>query len=122
MSPAATWNLVTDQGKTFTRSLRYGVNIGGVFTPTDNTGMEARMQVRRTIPSADVVLDLSSTAGDIILGGMTGEITWTVTAEDMEALVGKYAYDLELVDTSGPDDVVYGIVRGSLTVRGEVTR
>jgi len=122
MSPAGTYNIVCDQGKTLVRMLRYGVKQGGVFTPTDNTGFEARMQVRKTIPSATVVLDLSTTSGEIVLGGADGAITVTVDAVTMEGLVGTFRYDLELVDTSGATDVVFGVVRGEFKVRAEVTR
>ena len=121
MSPAGTYNIVCDQGKTLSRRLVYGTRQAGVFTPFDNSGMDARMQVRKTIPSATPVLSLASPA-DITLGGADGSIEITVTAEAMEDLSGTYRFDLELVDTSGVDDIVYGIVRGEFKVRPEVTR
>ena len=121
MSPAGTYNIVADQGKTLKRRLIYGTKVAGVFTPFDNSGMLARMQVRKTIPSATPVLNLISPT-DITLGGVDGAVEFTVSAEAMEDLSGTYRYDLELVDTTGVDDVVYGIVRGDLTVRPEVTR
>jgi hypothetical protein len=121
-SPAGTYNIVCDQGKTLVRTMIYGTKTGGVFTPFDNTNMDARMQVRRTIPSGTVVLDLSTTTGEIVLGGVSGDITVTVDADVMEDLAGTYRYDLELVDSSGPTDIVYGIVRGDFKVRPEVTR
>ena len=121
-SPAGTYNLVCDQGKTLARGLVYGTKVGGVFTPLDNTGFEARMQVRKTIPSTTVVLDLSTQTGEILLNGMDGLITIQVDAETMEDLQGVYRYDLELVDVSGLVDVVYGVVRGDFRVRAEVTR
>jgi hypothetical protein len=122
MSAAGTYNIVCDQGKTLVRQLRYGTKQFGVFTPLDNTGFLARMQVRKTIPSSAVVLDLSSVTGEIVLGGVDGMIAITVDALAMEDLIGTYRYDLELVDQSGPTDVVYGIVRGEMRVRPEVTR
>lgn len=122
MSPAGTYNIVCDQGKTLTRRLRYGTKQGGVFTPLDNTGFEARMQVRKTIPSATVVLDLSTATGEITLGGADGAIEVEVSAQAMEDLSGTYRYDLELVDISGVDDIVFGVVRGDFKVRPEVTR
>jgi len=119
MSPAGTYNIVCDQGKTLLRRLVYGSTTGGVFTPFDNSGFEARMQVRKTIPAATVVLNLSSLTGEIMLGGVDGTIQIEVDAADMEDLNGTYAYDLELFDGS---DFVIGVVRGSLKVRPEVTR
>jgi hypothetical protein len=121
-SPAGTYNIVCDQGKTLARGLRYGEKVNGVFTPLDNTGFEARMQVRKTVPSTTVVLDLSTQTGEILLNGTDGLITIQVDAETMEDLQGVYRYDLELVDVSGSVDVVYGVVRGEFKVRAEVTR
>lgn len=118
MSPAGTYNIVADQGKTLVRRLRYGTKQGGVFTPLDNSGFSARMQVRKTIPSATVVLNLTTATGEIVLGGADGAIEVTVSAAVMEGLQGTYRYDLELVDGS----IVYGVVRGDLKVRPEVTR
>lgn len=122
MSIAGSYRIVCDQGKTFTRTLTYGSTTGGVFTPFDNSGMAARMQVRRTYDTALPALDLSTTTGEIVLGGANGNITVTVDAVTMEDLRGEYVYDLELVDTVPTPDVVYGIVRGTFTVRPEVTR
>jgi hypothetical protein len=122
MGPAGTYNILTDQGKTFLRTLFYGAGSGDDFVPLDNTGFSARMQVRKTIPSEDVVLDLSTSGGDIVLGGSDGSIVIEVDAASMSALNGVYRYDLELVDSSGSDDVVFGVVRGEFKVRPEVTR
>jgi len=120
-SIAGTYNIVCDQGKTFTRTLTYGVRVSGVFTPFDNTGMSARMQVRRTYQTQTPALDLSTAGGEISLGGANGQITVTVDAVTMEDLVGEYVYDLELVDTAAAPDIVYGVVRGSFRARPEVT-
>jgi hypothetical protein len=117
-SPAATYNIVCDQGKTLIRNLRYGARQSGVFVPLNNTGFLARMQVRKTIPATTVVLNLSTTTGEIVLGGANGMITVTVSATVMAALNGTYRYDLELVT----GQIVYGVVRGEMRVRPEVTR
>lgn len=122
MSLAGTWNIVVDQGKTLSRSCRYGYRAAGVFTPFDNTGMAARMQVRRNYTTAVIDLDLTSGAGELILGGANGEIAILVDAVSMETLSGAYVYDLELVDSSVTPEVVYGVSRGTFTVRPEVTK
>jgi hypothetical protein len=118
VSPAGTYNVVCDQGKTLQRRLVYGQKIAGVFVPLDNSTYTARMQVRKTIPSTTVVLSLTSQAGQIVLGGANGAIEFTVPATSMEALNGTYRYDLELVLGT----LVLGVVRGELRVRPEVTR
>lgn len=113
--PAATWNALADQGKTWSKTIIY--KIGGI--PFDTDGWEARMMVRRNYDSTPVV-SLSSVSGGITLGGINGEITFFVGAEDMADLAGKYVFDLELYDP-GDLDIVYGVVRGTLEVRREVT-
>ena len=112
--PAATYRALADQGKTWSKTLIY--KIGG--TPFDNTGWGARMMVRRNYDSTPVI-SLTQASG-ITLGGVNGEIVFFVSAVVMEDLIGKYVYDLELFDQSNVD-IVYGILRGTLTVRREVT-
>lgn len=111
---AATWNALTDQGKTWSKTLVY--KIGGL--PFDNTGWGARMMVRRNYDSAPVV-SLTHTSG-LTLGGVNGEITFFVSAVTMEDLLGRYVFDLELYDQAN-SAIVYGVVRGTLEVRREVT-
>lgn len=113
---AATWNALADQGKTWSRTLIY--KTGGV--PFDNTGWGARMMVRRTFDSTPVISLDNDLNGGITLGGANGEIVFFVSATTMQDLAGKYVFDLELFDPSNTE-VVYGVVRGTLEVRREVT-
>lgn len=114
--PAATWRALADQGKTWSKTLVY--KIGGV--PFDNTAWSARMMVRRNYDSTAVISLTSAPGGGITLGGVNGEIVFFVGADDMEDLAGKYVFDLELFDPSNVE-IVYGVVRGTLEVRREVT-
>jgi hypothetical protein len=121
MSAAATWNIVCDQGKTLIRTITYGSLVNNTFTEFDNSGWKARMQIRATYSSDNAVISLTSDDGEIVLGGNTGEITFTVSSTDMEDLVGKYVYDLELYQGSSPE-IVRCPVRGEINVRPEVTK
>lgn len=112
---AATWRIVCDQGKTFERTIIY--KSGG--TPFDNTGYGARMMVKRNYTST-AVISLDSALGTMTLGGVTGEISWSVSAVTMEDLLGDYVFDVELYDLTD-DAIVIGVVRGSIKVRAEVT-
>jgi hypothetical protein len=69
---AATWRALTDQGKTWSKTLIY--KIGG--TPFDTTGWSARMMVRRNYDSTAVISLTSAPGGGITLGGSNGEITF----------------------------------------------
>ena len=111
---AGTYNITADQGATFTRTITWtdGTN------PINLTGYTARMQVRATIDSTTVALELTTSNGRISLGGSAGTVTLTVPAATM-TLDGQYVYDLELISGSG---VVTRLVQGTFTVRAEVTR
>jgi hypothetical protein len=121
MTAAATWNIVCDQGKTLTRTIRYGAMSGNTFVPFDNTSWSARMQIRHTYSSESAVVSISSSTGGISLGGTNGNIIFTVNADVMEDLSGKYVYDLELFQGSNPE-IVKCPVRGEINVRPEVTK
>jgi hypothetical protein len=114
--PAATWRALADQGKTWSKVLVY--KVAGV--PFDNTGYEARMMVRRNYDSTPVLSLTSSPNAGISLGGADGQIVFFVSAVQMEDLLGKYVFDLELYDPLNPA-IVFGIVRGTLEVRRQVT-
>lgn len=122
MAPAGTYNITADQGKTFSRILYYGTGEGSDFIPMDNSGFTARMQVRKTIPSEDIALELTTSNNRITLGGEDGSIVLEVDSQTMSGLNGAYRYDLELIDPAGSEDIVYGVVRGDFKVRPEVTR
>lgn len=113
---AATWHLVVDQGKTWSRTITY-INGGAPF---DNTSYAARMMVRRNYDSTPVISLTSAPNGGITLGGVDGKITFFVSAVTMEDLAGKYVFDLELYDPNNAA-IVYGIARGTVDVRREVT-
>jgi len=85
----------------------------------DLTGWTARMQVRPTISSATVTLDLDSTGGEIVLGGAAGTVTILIAASATAALTAaSYVYDLELVDGTE----VTALLAGTFVVAPEVTR
>lgn len=113
---AGTLHSIADQGKTWSRKLIYRVN--GV--PFDTTGFAARMMVRRTYDSTPVVSLTSAIGGGLTLGGVNGEVDWFVSAVVTEDLAGKFVFDVELYDPSVPA-VVYGLLRGTVEFRREVT-
>lgn len=116
-APAGNYNIITDQGATFSRTLTWTDSAG---TAVNLTGYTARMQVRTDYETTGTpVLSLTTENGKIVLGGSAGTIALGVPASDMASVVaGSYVYDLELV--SGV--VVVRLVQGTFTVRAEVTR
>ena len=113
---AGLYNIVADQGATFTRNIMWKDAEGNPVNVTDYT---ARMQVRQKYTSSSTVLSLVSPT-NITLGGGAGTIVITASATSMAAVAsGEYVYDLEMVASNG---VVTRLVQGTFTVRPEVTR
>ena len=114
---AGRYDIIADQGSTFTRQLRYEDSTG---VPVDLTNFTAEMELRDTYCGSVVLaLTTAGTAPSITLGGTAGTIDVVATATQMGSLAASvYVYDLEL--TSGAGEVTKP-VRGSFEVRPEVT-
>jgi len=118
-APAGLFNLVADQGSTFSRTVVWR---DPAKRPILLAGYTARMQVRPSIESSTVTLELTTENGGISLGETNGQIQLYISDEVMETIPEhRYVYDLELL---GPDEnlYVYKILYGNFAVRSEVTR
>lgn len=114
---AGTYHIIADQGATFTRAFRRKDKKKRV-APFNATS--ARMQVRESYKSSNVVLELTTGNGRILLVGEDAMIYLLVSAADMaEIPEGLYVYDLELVFNDGS---VERMVMGNFTVRANITR
>lgn len=117
--PAATYNILIEQGSVFNFDLVYKDDEG---TPINLTGYKARMQVRRRYSSDEALISLSSDAGSITLGGALGTIHAEASAQVTKNLdIKQGVYDLELIPPAGEADA-FRLVRGAVTVTPEVTR
>lgn len=115
MSYPAEYKITARQGSTFSKTLTWIVD----RDPVNLTGWTARMQVRESVDSPDVVLEASTSNGRISLGGAAGTIEINISAADTEDIEARsYVYDLELV--SGSE--VTAILAGRFVVKPEVTR
>lgn len=113
---AGQYNIVADQGATFSRNLHWKDVNGNAI---DITGYTARMQVRQKYTSSTTVLNLVSPT-DITLGGNSGTIVVTASATATAAITaGEYVYDLEMVSSAG---IVTRLLQGTFELRPEVTR
>lgn len=115
---AAQVNLSVDQGSDFVQVFTVQAN-GSV---KDLTGYTAHMQVRKTIGSPVVILDLSTTAGTIAIDGGNGIVTVTISNELTTAIKisgdsQDFVYDLKLIS----DENERRIVEGTFTINGAVT-
>jgi hypothetical protein len=86
------------------------------------TGYTARMQLRASADSEEIVLELNTENDRIVIDDTEDEetILLQITAEDMAAIpAGTYKYDLEMVNG---DDFTTKIIKGKFKVVAEVTR
>lgn len=106
------------QGATFRK--RWTWKPGGI--PMDFTGCKARLQVRAKIDSADVLLELTTENGGIVLGAEPGTIDLYIGATVTAAIAwNSGVFDLEIQYAAGPDEVDR-LIYGSVVVSREVTR
>lgn len=95
--------------------------IWGGSTPIDITGYTARMQVRKSINSSEIMASFTVANSRISIGTTDGRVDVTMDADDSasEFEVGNWVYDMELESPAGK---VYLPFSGKFIVKGEVTR
>lgn len=114
---AADYDILIEQGSTFTLPIIWKDSEG---VPINVTGYTARMQIRKTVKSAEVLISATTENGRITLGGATGAVTVTIPATITDDIIVKSAvYDLELQSAAG---VVTRLIQGAVTISPEVTR
>jgi hypothetical protein len=122
---AGKYNITCQQGSTFDllMTLRYPDPDSPEFDPTylnwDLTGYTARMQVRKYVDSATVVIALTTENDRIVLGGETGTLQLFIRAEDTRTITTSGFYDIEIIS---PSNEVDRIIEGTFTLSPEVTR
>ena len=114
---AGKYNIVCDQGSSFTRTLEIKTAEETVFSLV---GYTARMTVRRTLDDSDTIVSLTTANGRISINGALGTITLTLTASETAALTKSGVYDLEIVKTATGE--VHKVVRGEFKLEKEVTK
>jgi hypothetical protein len=114
---ASTYNIIIDQGATYTLAISYKDSNGAAINLTNYT---AAMQLRSTYTSVDAVLSLSSPSNGIVITGATGLISITITDTQTAALSSNnFVYDLEITSSS---NVKTRLIQGIVTISPEVTR
>jgi hypothetical protein len=124
---AGRYSFVLEQGATFNIQLDW---TDGNGDPIDLTGYHARMQLRPTVESSDVILSLSSSldvsGSGIFLRGSTNDLPLTsgsigiyIAADTSQNLDFNEAYyDLEIVSGA----TVTRLVEGKVKLSKNVTR
>ncbi len=95
----------------------------GIITyqqPVDLAGYTARMQIRPEVSSQEVLLELTTANGRIVLDNVAKAITMQVTAMDTAGIDwDEGVYDLELESAGGKVEL---LSFGNVTIVYEVTR
>ena len=86
------------QGSDFLQVVTFLQTAGG--TPVDLTGLTGRMQIRQTLESSDIIMDLTTENGRLAFGGATGVVTMTLTAAETATILTDGVYDLEFVTSA----------------------
>lgn len=108
--------LTIRQGATWVLSFEW---LDGEGLPIDLTGCTARMQLRRNY-GTPVLLELSTTSGQLVLGGATGIIDLVVDAATTAALTTDSGVcDMKIVYPDGYVDVA---LAGRFELLFEVTK
>lgn len=114
---AAIYNFEIEQGTSLNKSVVWKDSNG---VPVPLTGYTARMQIRETIDSDEVLLELSTTNSKLVLTPAEGKVTLKFDPADTS---GEYwtrgRYDLELTSSTG---FVTRLLKGKVTLSKEVTR
>ena len=114
---AATYNFEIEQGTSLNKPVVWKDSNGVVV---NLTGYTARMQIRETIDSDEVLLELSTANGKIVLTPAQGKVTLEFDPEDTSGeFWTRGRYDLELTSGSG---FVTRLLKGKVTLSKEVTR
>lgn len=119
---AGVYNIFCEQGTTFGRTfeLQYPDSVDpSIFHVYDLSGHTARLQVRRTVESSTVLIELTTENNGIEIDAAFGKISVLMTNTQTSALTSSGVYDLEIVDAGGS---VSRVVQGSFTLSLEVTR
>lgn len=109
-------NLLCPQGSTFRKTITYKID----DVPVNLSGYSARLQVRPTHYSNDIIAYISTSGSGITLGASAGTIELEIDADTTADInSGTFVYDLEIESSGG---IVDRLIEGNFIVSPEVTR
>ena len=115
---AARIDLVLEQGATWDTPFTWETSPN---VPKDLTGWTARMHIRTEVDTPTTLMELTTTAGTLVVDGPTGTTSLNVAPAVTAALTWtEGVYDLELV--RGAELEVRRLVEGRVRLSPEVTR
>lgn len=112
------YNLEINQARNFNMTFTL-CNDDALETPINLTDYTAKMQIRKFVEDTVIVKELSTTSGNIILGGALGTIVLNLSALETETFINTYVYDLELISLTNEKET---LIKGIINVIPAVTR
>jgi hypothetical protein len=114
---AAQYDFQIEQGATLRKPIVWKDGTGVVV---NLTGYTAKMQVRRSVASEEVLLELSTDNGRIGITPLDGQVELIFSAATTESIDWRRGkYDLELTDADG---TVTRLIEGEISISREITR
>jgi len=119
MQPASL-NLTVYKGSTFSQLIQW--KTGEPAVAVDLTGFKARMQIRKTANSSEILDSLTTENGRMSIYAPTeGRLRFDISASQSSGYEFNSAmYDIEVV--SSDNETVYRILQGCVSAVPEVTR
>lgn len=115
---AASRNITIEQRSTFRAEIQCTPQ--GSSTPIDLTGYTARMDIRLSAKSEDVIISLTTTNGGLTIDAPNGTISVYISDEQTSLLTfSKAFYDILVEASSGE---AYRLVQGTVFLSPGVTR
>lgn len=114
---AANYDFEIEQGSDLLKPFVWKDSTG---TPVDLSNYTAKLQVRRSASSPDVLFEMSTANGRISIIPSTGKVILIFKSTDTSPLTWKQGkYDLDLISAAG---TVKRLLQGSITISPEITR
>lgn len=108
---------VIEKGATYKHTLTWNDSLGA---PINLTGCSAKLQIRTSVTSQTVLIELSTLNGRLILTPLLGIIQLYISATDTTSLIGTGGvYDLEVTFANGE---ITRLIEGTIIFKNEVTR
>lgn len=131
MSLAGRYSFEIQRGVDFSRSQRKSAK--GTGTPVDLTGLKVRAQIREldnefgTTTTTSLLLNMPNGSGIAITDAVNGEITFSLTEAQTQALCPanvktKVSYGIEIYDDGTDPETVQPFLQGRITILPEVVR
>jgi hypothetical protein len=104
-----------ENGTAVNLSSGWSFNMDVRHADTDNVLATNRVMSTGITTPTDGAIEVDLT------GGVSGEVVFTCSADDMDVAAGLYVYDIQQVDTTASPNIVETILYGTFQINEDVT-